>query len=199
MTRPLTARRAACLVLVSAALLAGCSNDEGPAATAPSTTASSSPSPTPTWTLRPVVAERTAAVLPLASEPLLGLGAAPEPEKKAIQAAADTVGDWLDRHLDRLQRTGDGLWGEMAAEGLADRKARRPVTTGLASPEKPVKSARYVMTVYQDGAPQFITVHVEIVHPDDSVAEQELVFSVADDGQPTLSMFGPPSDAEAAE
>ena len=199
MIRRLAARRAACLVLVSTALLAGCSGDEDPEATASSTTETPAPTPEPTWTLRPVVAERTATVLPLGSGPLLGLGGMPDPDQAAIDAATTAVGDWLDRHLHALQQDGTGVWSEMAADGLADGETRQPVTTGLASPDEPVKSARYVMTVYQDGAPQYLTVRVEVTHPDDTVSEQGLVFVIGDDGQPTLSLFGPEPEAEAAE
>ena len=201
MFRHLAARRAACLVLSCTALLAGCSNDEEPTATASSTTEAPSPTPTPepTWTLRPVAAERTATVLPLGSGPLLGLGGMPEPDQAAIDAATTAVGDWLDRHLGALQQDGTGLWSEIAADGLADAETREPVTTGLASPDDPVKSARYAMTVYQDGAPQYLTVRVEVTHPDDTVSEQGLVFVIGDDGQPTLSLVGPEPETEAAE
>lgn len=198
MIRPLTPRRAACLVLATAVLLTGCSGDEDPTATATSTTEDASPTPTPTWTLRPVVGERTAAVRPLGSGPVLGLGGNADPDQKAIDAAVDAVGDWLDAHLDSLQRDGSGAWGKIAADGLANAKQRRPATTKLTSPDQPVKAARYVMSVYHDGAPRYLTAHVEVTRADDSVADVGLVFVIGEDGTPTLTMFGPEPAAKAA-
>lgn len=199
MPRHLTARRAACLVLATT-LLAACSDGGEPTAVETTTTESpsASPAPTPTKTLRPVVGERTTAVLPLGSRPLLGLGGNPEPNQKAINAAIDAVGDWLDTHLDGLQRDGKGAWGAVAAKGLANGKERRPVTTDLADPDHPVTAARYVMTVYHDGAPQYLTARVEVTRDDDSTRDVGLVFVLADDGTPTLTMFGPDPAAEAA-
>ena len=197
MPRHLTARRAACLVLATT-LLAACSDDGEPAAIETTTTESPSPSPKPTKTLRPVVGERTTAVLPLGSRPLLGLGGNPEPDTKAIDAAIASVGDWLDTHLDRLQRDGKGAWGAIAADGLANGKQRRPVTTDLTDPDHPVTAARYVMTVYHDGAPQYLTARVEVTRDDDSTRDVGLVFVLDDAGSPTLTMFGPDPAAEAA-
>lgn len=197
MPRHLTARRAACLVLATT-LLAACSDDGEPAAVETTTTESPSPSPTPTKTLRPVVGERTTAVLPLGSRPLLGLGGNPEPDTKAIDAAIASVGDWLDTHLDRLQRDGKGAWGAIAADGLANGRQRRLVTTDLTDPDHPVTAARYVMTVYHDGAPQYLTARVEVTRDDDSTRDVGLVFVLAKDGTPTLTMFGPDPAAEAA-
>lgn len=193
--------RAACL-LVGAVLLGACTGDDDPTAsdTTPppspsSTTTSASPSPT----LQPVVGERVAAVYPLGGRPILGLGEDPSPDEAAIDAATTAVGDWLDEHLDRLQREGSGTWGSIAADGLADSKQRRPATTGLASPDAPVQAARYVMSVYHDGPPRYLTARVEVTHPDDSVATAELVFVTDEEGTPTLTMLGPAPNAEVAE
>lgn len=193
-----TARRTTTMVVLTCALALGaCSNDPEPIATPTETESSASASPSPT--LRPVVGERTITVLPLGGRPLLGLGGNPEPDQASIEAVTTTVGDWLDAHLDRLQRDGKGLWGQLAAEGLANGEQRRQVTTHLASPDAPVRSARYVMTVYQDGAPQYLTAKVEVTHPDDSVTDVGLVFVVDDEGTPVLSLFGPDPVAKAAE
>lgn len=202
MPRHLTARRAACLVLATT-LLAACSDDGDPTAVETTSTESPSspspsPSPTPTKTIRPVVGERATAVLPLGSRPLLGLGGNPEPDQAAIDTAIETVGDWLDAHLDGLQRDGKGSWGAIAADGLANSKQRRPVTTDLTDPEHPVTAARYVMTVYHDGAPQYLTARVEVTRDDDSTADVGLVFVLDEAGSPTLTMFGPDPAAEAA-
>lgn len=195
------ARRAAGLVLAAALLLVGCSDDADPTATADDTdTSSASPSasPSPTQVLRPVLGERTTTVLPLGSRPLLGLGGNPEPDQAAIEGVVGAVGDWLDAHLDALQRTGQGAWGVVAVDGLADGKKRQQVTTDLASPDAPVERARYVMTVYQDGTPQYVTTRVEVTHPDGSTSDVGLVFVVAEDGTPRLSMFGPDPTPKAA-
>jgi hypothetical protein len=191
--RHLTTRRAACAVLAAAALLTGCSSDGEPVAAGTSTTEepSPTPSPTPTWKLRPVKGERTAAVVALGGRPVLGLGDDPDPDQAAIDAAVDQVGDWLDAHLDALQRSGSGELGDVMAKGLANKKQRRPVTTGLASPDEPVKSARYVMSVYHDGTPRYLTTRVEVTHDDDSTSGIGMVFTVGEDGSPTLTMFGP--------
>lgn len=196
MLRPLLVRRAACLA-AAATLLGACTSGEDPTAVGTSTEAE--PSPTSTWTLRPVVGERTTTTFALGSRPVLGLGTDPEPDQDAIDTVVGQVGDWLDEHLDALQRDGTGLWDEMAAKGLANGRRRRPVTTDLASPDAPVKSARYVISVYHDGAPSYLTARVEVTHPDDSVADVGLVFVVTDDGEPVLTMFGPEPAAEAAE
>ena len=198
--RPSAARRVVGLVL-AAGLLVGCSNDADPVASTntASDTGTPTPSPTSTWKLRPVLGERTTTVLPLGSRPLLGLGANPEPDQAAIEAAVAAVGDWLDAHLDALQRTGEGAWGVVAAEDLATPKERTQVTTDLTSPDRPVRKARYVMTVYQDGTPQYLTTRVEVTHPDGAVDDVGLVFVVADDGTPRLSMFGPDAAPKASE
>ncbi len=192
--------RAACL-LAGAVLLGACTSDAPTASdTTPATTPSStSASPSPTVQLQPVVGERVSAVYPLGGRPILGLGEDPPPDEAAINAATTAVGDWLDEHLDGLQREGAGAWGNMAADGLANAKERRPVTTALASPDAPVEAARYVMSVYHDGPPRYLTTRVEVTHPDDSVTMAELVFITDEEGTPTLTMFGPAPEAEAAE
>lgn len=186
--------RAACL-LALAVLLGACTDDD-PAATTTTPPAPTSSSPSPTAQLQPVVGERVSAAYPLGGRPLLGLGQNPPPDEDAIQAATTAVGDWLDEHLDRLQREGTGTWGEVAADGLANNKERGPVTTGLASPDAPVEAARYVMSVYHDGPPRYLTARVEVTHPDESVDTVELVFTTDEKGNPTLTMFGPGSEAE---
>ncbi len=191
-------RRAAGLVLVGAAFLGACTGDDPTASDTTPPSPSQSPSPSPTVQLQPVVGERVSAVYTLGGRPVLGLGANPEADQDAIDAAATAVGDWLDRHLDALQRDGKGAWGDVAAKGLADADERTAVTTALASPEAPVEAARYVMSIYHDGPPRYLTARVEVTHPDDSVAVAELVFLTDEDGTPTLTMFGPAADAEVA-
>ncbi len=189
-------RRAAGLVLVGAAMLGACTGDDPTASDTTPASPSRSPSPSPTVQLQPVVGERVSAVYTLGSGPVLGLGANPDADQEAVDAAAAAVGDWLDRHLDALQRDGEGAWGDVAAEGLADADERTAVTTDLASPDAPVEAARYVMSIYHDGPPRYLTARVEVTHPDDSVAVAELVFVTDEEGTPTLTMFGPAADAE---
>lgn len=191
-------RAALATALVPALLVAGCSDDDAGAPVATPTTTTEAPSPSPTRTLRPVVGERTTTVLPLGSRVLLGLGANPEPDQAAVDQVATAVGDWLDAHLDRLQRTGKGLLGEVAPDDLGSAEERRVVTSQLASPDNPVESARYIITVYEDGAPQYLTVRVEVAHPDESVSTAGLVFVVGEGGSPRLSLFGPDRPEEVA-
>lgn len=177
-------------LLVGALVLGACtSGDEEPQAD-PTTTE-------PGFELVDVVGERVTAVYSLDSRGLLGLGTGPEPDHDVIDTATQQVGDWLDTHLDGLQRDGDGSFGAIAADGLRPSAgARRPITTDLASPEDPVVSARYTISAYHDGMPEFLTAVVEVTHPDDTVSMASLVFVVAEDGTPHLTMFGP--DEEVA-
>lgn len=196
-----TAGRAAGLALAVALsmLASGCTNDDGGTAS-PTGDQGPTATATPTWKLRPVVGERTTAVIHLGSGPVLGLGQTAAPDQQAVDAAVDAVGDWLDSHLDGLQRDGAGTWGHIAASGLAETKRqRRLVTTALASPDAPVEDARYLMSVYHDGAPQYLTTRVEVTHPDGSVANVGLVFVIDPDGTPRLTMFGPEPDGTAAQ
>lgn len=190
--------RAACLV-AGVVLLGACTDDDPGTTTTPPPPPPTTSSPSPTVQLQPVVGERVSAVYPLGGRPILGLGENPPPDEDAIKAATTAVGDWLDEHLDRLQREGSGAWGAVAAKGLANPKERRPVTTGLASPDAPVEAARYVMSVYHDGHPRYLTARVEVTHPDDSVDTVELVFLTDEDGTPTLTMFGPAPEAKDGE
>lgn len=201
MIRHRAAGRAVCLLLAGAALTA-CTNDPEPtgAGTTPPAATSgeaetSTPSASPTPQLQEVAGKRTVRVHHLGSRPLLGLGGNPDPEKQAIDRAARRVGDWLDQHLDELQRTGTGRFGAIAARELANAKADRTlVTTHLASPDAPVKAASYVMDVYHDGSPRYLTTRVVVRHPDDSVSRAELVFAL-EGGAPQLTMYGPTTKA----
>lgn len=185
-------------LLLAGATLAACTADAEPTAAGTSPpaatadeTATPTPSASPTPDLQQVEGKRTVRVHHLGSRPLLGLGGNPEPETKAINRAARQVGNWLDAHLDELQRTGAGRFGAIAARQLARADADRTlVTTHLASPDAPVKAAAYVMDVYHDGSPRYLTTRVTVRHPDDSVSRAELVFGL-EGGKPELTMYGP--------
>lgn len=200
--------RLAAPVLALALVAPGCTGDDPEAATtstptspaaSPSTTASptASESTSPPRRNRrprrpPVEGRRVVHVTQMDPRGLLGFGPGEGPDQRAINRATRVVGRWLDSHLDRLQRTNKGRFERLAAPDLRpNAKDRRIITTGLASRKKPVKRARYTMTTYHDGSPEYLGVLVRVVHPDDSVSRASLVFLVREDGTPVLTLFGP--------
>lgn len=192
MTESSPGRRVLGVLLATTMALAACtSGDEAPSAiqTPPSTSPSPSPSPTPT--LDPVAGERRTAVRLASANDDVGFGADPEPNMAMIEGTFDQIGDWLDAHLDRLQRTGMGHFGAIAAKGLASGDARDPVTTHLASPDHPVRAARYDMTAFHAGRPTMVSVRVTVAHPESEATRAELGFVVAEDGTPIMMMFAP--------
>lgn len=194
--------RLAAPMLALALVAPGCSSDgpkaaptarptapaESPSATAsPSPSESESPPPRP-----PVEGRRVRQVTQMDPRGILGLGTGDGPDEQAINRATRVVGRWLDAHLDRLQRTDKGRFEQLAAPDLRpNAKDRRIITTDLASRDKPVKRARYTMSTYHDGSPEYLGVLVRVIHPDDSVSRASLVFLVREDGTPVLTLFGP--------
>lgn len=200
MTESSPGRRALGVLLAATMALAACtSGDETPGATptspptspAVSPTSTPSPSPTPTPAAPAVVGKRVTDWQNMPSAVILGQGNNPQPDAPAIRRAIDEVARWLDAHLTELHRDGSGLWGQMAIDGLATPEERQLVTTGLASPENPVTDARYAITVYYDGRPEFLSVEVAVAHPTGPLTRASLGFVVAADGEPRLAMFGP--------
>lgn len=196
MKTPLPRRRTA-IALVSIAMLAGActGGDEtaptpSPTTTSPSPTATPTPTPTPTPTLEPVKGKRNVSAHSVSSARVLGLGSAKEPNRKAINRAANQVANWLDRHLDRLQTEGRGRLGQVGGGSIGNKKQRR-VLNQLASPDRPVASAGYNLIVHHDGAPTMVVANVVVRHPEGRPSRQQMVFLVRDDG-PVLAMFGPP-------
>jgi hypothetical protein len=139
----------------------------------------------------PVAGVVTVSVQSVSSGRPLGLGSARAADDEAIQQAVDAIAAWLDAHLDTLHRGEGDVWADMAVDGLADEAGH--VTTALASPERHVTGAAYLMTVLHDGAPQLVAVEVTVVHRDGGSAAAELLFAV-DGGAPALTLFGPRKD-----
>lgn len=189
----LPARRVAGVLLAAAMTLTACTSDDGGAPVASDTPTSVSPSPTPspTPTVPAVVGKRVTDWQNMPSEIILGQGNNPKPDGPAIRRSIDQVAQWLDAHLTQLHRDGTGLWGQMAADGLAGPQERQLVTTDLASPDNPVTDVRYAITVYYAGRPEFMSVDVTVRHPTGSPTRASLGFVVAEDGTPRLTMFGP--------
>lgn len=183
-------RRLTGLLLAATMALSACTSDGGsPAATRTPAPTPTTASPTPTSELDPVVGNRQSTVRLASSNDDVGFGADPEPNTAMIEDTLAQIGDWLDAHLDELQRTGSGRFGAIAADGLASGDDRDPVTTHLASPDRPVDEARYQMTAYHAGAPTMVSVRVTVTHPDSDPTGSELGFVVADDGTPIMMMF----------
>lgn len=185
------------LVLAAAALavvgLASCSTTVEKAALPPPTSPMPKPSPTPTFALTEVHGQRDVSVWSVSSDHILGRGDMTPPDDDAILAAVQTVGDWLDRHLDDLQRGGDGLLEEVAADGLldgADPSVIAAATEDLAGGWEPVASARYELAVSHDGAPEWIEAIVHVTTQVDTTGDAVFVFAV-DGDRPELVMFGP--------
>lgn len=178
------------LAVATAAALSACTSEEA-TPTATETTASPTPTatPTPTPELEPVVGNRRTTVRSASGNAVLGLGSDPKPKMAIIEDTFGQIGDWLDAHLDRLQRTGAGRLGEIAADGIGGKDERGPVTTHLASPDHPVEAARYDMIAYHAGRPQMVSVRVTVTHPDAEPTRASLGFVVADDGTPIMMMY----------
>lgn len=192
------ARRTTIVVLAATLTLTACTSgaDERPAATptpptSPAVSPSTSPSPSPTPEMPAVVGKRVTHWQNMPSNIILGRGSNRQPDAPAIRHAIDEVARWLDAHLTELHRDGSGLWGQMAADGLATPQERQLVTTELASPENPVTDARYAITVYYAGRPEFMSVEVAVAHPTGPLTRASLGFVVTADGDPRLAMFGP--------
>lgn len=198
----LTARRrrsTGAVVVVSAVLaLVGCSggDEAAPTPSATSTTPSETES---TFEIRPVVGERIFALFDVSSSEILGRGGRQGVDEARANAAMTRAADWLDAHLDSLQ-TGGG--GELAAvlppdHGQDDELAA--VSTDLTSPDAPVDEARYAISAYGDGAPEWVTAQVEVVHPDGATTVTTMVFDLVEEDALRLVLGGPDMGAEAAE
>lgn len=180
--------RIAAVLAAACVLLGACtSGDEPEVATTPS------PSPTPTTIeLTPVAGERIVTVTSTSNPALLGLGESLPVEQEAVDNAVLAIGDWLDGHLDRLQRQGGGTLSRVLTDDLSSPGPERSViTTGLADTDAPVASARYQFNTYHDGAPEMIAVHVDVTHHDGSTSSAAMVFTIDAEGAPRLILFGP--------
>ena len=86
----------------------------------------------------------------------------------AVAALVDAVAAWLDEHLTDLQVGGDGA---LIAAGLDGDPG-----PSLTDDQLGVEVARYDLTVYARGEPEWARVVVEVARRDGSVARRPLVF-----------------------
>ncbi len=193
------------LALALAVAASGCTGSAGdgqPAAQAPSpsaATAAPAPSPSPTVAIQPVVGERQPAAYDISSAGMLGPGSKPTMDNDAVLAFINQVGDWLDGHLDDLQRGGPGTLEGTAVGGLIDDPATAaPITADLTSPAHPVARAHYRLAAYYTDVPRYLEAQVRVFWPDGSEHDATMLFTPAKDGSPTLVMFSAGIDAKAA-
>ncbi len=190
--------RTAAVLAAACVLLGACTSGDEPVVAA-----TESPSPSPTIELTPVAGERIVTVTSTSNPALLGLGEPVPVEQEAVDNAVLAIGDWLDGHLDRLQRQGGGTLNRVLADDLEGVGPERAViTTGLADTDAPVAAARYHFNTYHDGGPEMIAVHVEVTHHDGTTSSAGMVFTIDADGAPKLILFGPEDptgDASAPE
>lgn len=181
---------ATCLVLAGA-----CAPDDGPGATAPERAAPTTPAavPSPTPELTPVAGERVPAAHWVDASGLLTQRADDVGPSDTVLPFVHAVGDWLDAHLDDLQRGGPGRLGDVAPAPLlaaATDAELASVTSALASPAAPVAAARYRLDAAYEDATEWLTATVEVTGPDGDVTAVMLVFVPGAAG-PELVLFGP--------
>lgn len=191
--------RMSTLALVAAGLVAlgGCTGND-PVAAAPSPTPEApSPTPSPTPELEPVAGERLPTSVDIGDGKLLGPDDRETVDEEAVRAFAATIFDWLDGHLDDLQRGGAGRLDEVLDPGLAaslDDAARAALTTSLASGDAPVATATYTLTAYHDATIEYATVEVAVTDRAGAPHRATLVFTRGPEGAPVLTL----ADAEVA-
>lgn len=188
---------AALLVLASA-----CTGVNAPAAAVPDppTTATAVPSPAvaPTRTpeLATVVGERVPGAHWVDSAGLLTHSPGPVGPPDTVLPVVHAVGDWLDAHLDDLQRGGDGGLADVLAPDLlagatpADLAA---VTTELASRTAPVATATYRLDAAYHDSTEWVEATVEVTAASGRRAAATLVFVPHGDGL-ELVLFGPATE-----
>lgn len=184
-------RRTLAAGVIALALLPGCpGGEERPGALDVS----------PTVTTRPrqpaaVHGRRLVATRPVANGPVVFHGRrAPAPKAAAVTAFAEATADWLDAHLTDLQRGGSGRLRGVAATGLlrgASPALLRAVGGALASPDRPVRQARYQLLVAHAASPQWLRAAVEVTAPDGRVVAAQFVFVPGSRGRPVLVAAGP--------
>lgn len=185
--------------LVAAALIAltGCgpANDPVDAVAAPSPTPSPSPSPSPSPTpspLPPVAGERLPSSADIGDgERVEGKDTRDAVDEDAVRAFADAIFDWLDAHLDDLQRGGEGRLADIDGAGVAaglDDAQRAALTTALANPDQRVAAATYELTAYHDATIEFASVVVTVIDPIGVNRSVTLAFTPGAEGAPQLSV-----------
>ena len=177
-------RALAATALALAVLSTACTQPPPEAEPSPSPTATGSPSPLPPSPI-PVAGTREVTIQSVGNGPVVfnandPASALAPPDEPAIDVFAAAVGDWLDAHLDSVQTGGEGLLDDVAAAGLLDvagRRLERTASTAIASPDDPVATAHYVLTVYHDGAPEWLYADVAVETFEGSSSRLGFVFT----------------------
>lgn len=161
-------------------------------APAPPAEAPASPAPS-SAALAPVVGERVPGAYDVDATGLLAHGRGDPADPDVVLPFVHAVGDWLDAHLDDLQRGGAGRLDEVAPPALL--RAASPsdldaATTALATPGRPVARATYRLDASYAGEVEWVTVDVTVTATDGSRAGATLVFVPDGGGRPQLVLLG---------
>lgn len=178
---PLTA-----VALSVALLLGGCSSDE-PSATPPS------PSQTELPPVEPFEPQVTVASRSVNSGAVMDRTQGAAADQAAVDAMTGAVTSWLDAHLDDLQRGGEGQLAAVAAPGLlenADPAIVQEITTGLTSPQDPVRQASYDLEIGHDGAPRWLRATVSVTGAAGQARTAVFVFVPGDNGPVLVAAEG---------
>lgn len=147
--------------------------------------------------LAPVAGERRPAAHWVGSSGLLTQQAPEVPTGDVVLPLVHAVGDWLDGHLDDLQRGGDGHLEAVAPAALhaaATAEDLAAATTALASRDRPVAAAEYHLAGSFDEATEWVTATARVTGRDGQVTSATFVFVPGDAG-PELVLFGPADPA----
>lgn len=184
------------LALLAAGVLAiaGCAAND-PAAAEPSpvpspTVAAPSPSPSPT-PLPPVAGQRDVTLVDVGDGKRLGPDDREAVDTAAVDAFSTAILDWLDAHLDDLQRGGSGQLDAIldgATAAALDDATRTALTTALASPEAPVVGAVYTLSAYHDATIEWASVQVTVTDPAGAPHAATLLLAPGPEGRPLLSV-----------
>jgi hypothetical protein len=184
------------LTVLTATTLAGCTSGNAPAGAVPEpdrTARAGTPVATaPAEDLVPVAGERLPGAHWVDASGLLTHDRAEAGDPDVVLPFVHAVGDWLDAHLDDLQRGGDGRLDEvappalLATAGAADVLA---VTTALASRDRPVATATYRLDASYAGDVEWLTATVEVTDPAGATRAATFVFTPKGDG-PELVLLG---------
>lgn len=166
----------------------------------PSPTPTPSPTPSPTPEIEDVdgvlqVEQRSVAV---SGNQVFVEGSsgdrAPEIDEGAVDSFTTGIKDWLDQHLDLVQR------GRFTASDAAlpfdvadDAPLLAAVSTDLANPDDPIKEASYEVTVYVDGVPEWASVVAVLELEGGQSREASYVFVPGGD-EPRLIAASPGGD-----
>ncbi|MTV24847.1 hypothetical protein FTX61_05365 [Nitriliruptoraceae bacterium ZYF776] len=172
----------AAAALLVAVVATGCGGEaevapdpEPPVVTAPPPEPEPEPEPVAPAPVRGEVVQETLEDTSIAGSGLYpdgsGPDAAPSVDQDAVDAAVEAATAWLDAHLTELH---DGGPGRIREAGFTGDLAR--VTTGLASPERPVLAATYSVVVGTREAPEYVRVGVTVTREDGTNAGATFVF-----------------------